>query len=116
MRGRFARHGGHFDPGQRIANIAFVTVLATLIGTRIGLTTVHGGPAFATVAKVHRIATYVLTALVAVHVVVAFGVLPGYRGVWRSMHGRGRVPIASARRLWPATVADNEADDVPKRA
>ena len=31
-----------FDPGQRIANIAFVATLGTLIGTGIGLTTVHG--------------------------------------------------------------------------
>ena len=36
------RHRGHFDPGQRIANIAFVATLGTLIGTGIGLTTVHG--------------------------------------------------------------------------
>lgn len=116
LRGRFARHGGRFDPGQRIANIAFVASFVTLIVTGIGLTTLHGGATFAALAKLHRTATYWLTALVVVHVVVAAGVLPGYRGVWRSMHGRGQVPVATARRLWPATVADDDVDDVPKPA
>ncbi len=36
------------------------------------------------------------------HMVVASGVLPGYRGVWRSMHLGGRLPVAVARRIWPA--------------
>jgi len=29
-------------------------------------------------------------------------VLPGYRGVWRSMHLGGRLHADVARRLWPA--------------
>jgi formate dehydrogenase subunit gamma len=101
--GRFTHHRGHFDPGQRIANIAFVATLGTLIGTGIGLTTVHGGPTFVWLDHVHRLATYVLAVLVAGHVLVAVGVLPGYRGVWRAMHLGGRVPAATARRLWPET-------------
>jgi formate dehydrogenase subunit gamma len=103
LTGRFTRHRGHFDPGQRIANIAFVATLGTLIGTGIGLTTVHGGPTFVWLDHVHRLATYVLAVLVAGHVLVAVGVLPGYRGVWRAMHLGGRVPAATARRLWPET-------------
>ena len=103
LTGRFTRHRGHFDPGQRIANIAFVATLGTLIGTGIGLTTVHGGPTFVWLDHVHRLATYVLAVLVAGHVLVAIGVLPGYRGVWRAMHLGGRVPAATARRLWPET-------------
>jgi len=102
-RGRgFPRHRGHFDPGQRVANVAFVVVLGTLIGTGVALTTLHGGPAFVWLVRVHRYATYAFVALVAGHVLVASGVLPGYRGVWRAMHLGGRVPAATARRLWPA--------------
>jgi formate dehydrogenase subunit gamma len=51
--------------------------------------------------RVHRGATYVLTALVVGHLVVVSGALPGYRGVWRAMVGRGRVRARTARRLWP---------------
>jgi hypothetical protein len=53
---------------------------------------------------VHRGSTYVLTGLVVGHLLVTLGLLPGYRGVWRAMHWRGRVPEATARRLWPATL------------
>jgi cytochrome b subunit of formate dehydrogenase len=101
--GRFGRHRGHFDPGQRLANLAFVATLGTLIGTGIGLTTVHGGPTFVWLHQVHRGASYVLAVLVAGHVLVATGILPGYRGVWRAMHLGGRVPAATVRRLWPKT-------------
>ena len=103
--GRFGHHRGHFDPGQRLANVAFVATLGTLLGTGIGLTTVHGGPTFVWLRQVHRGATYVLTVLVVGHVVVATGILPGYRGAWRAMHLGGRVPAATVRRLWPATRA-----------
>jgi len=100
--GRFPRHRGHFDPGQRLANLAFVATLGTLVATGIGLTTLHGGPAFVWLVRVHRWSTVVLTVLVVAHVVVASGILPGYRGAWRAMHRGGRVPAATAARLWPA--------------
>jgi cytochrome b subunit of formate dehydrogenase len=103
LTGRFARHRGHFDPGQRIMNVAFVATFGVLIGSGIGLTTVHGGPDFAVLARLHRGATYVLTAQVLAHVFLALGILPGYRGAWRSMHLRGRTPLATARRLWPSS-------------
>jgi cytochrome b subunit of formate dehydrogenase len=100
--GRFPGHWGHFDPGQRLANLAFVATLGTLVGTGIALTSLHGGPAFVWLVRVHRWSTVVLTVLVVAHVLVASGVLPGYRGAWRAMHWGGRVPAATADRLWPA--------------
>jgi A/G-specific adenine glycosylase len=36
------------------------------------------------------------------HIVIAAGVLPGYRGVWRSMHLGGRLRKDTADRVWPA--------------
>lgn len=109
LTGRFAPHRGVFDPGQRLANIAFVATLATLIGSGIALTTLSGGSTFATLVRVHRGATYVLTALVVGHVLVVSGALPGYRGAWRAMVGRGRVPAATVRRLWPAAAPPDPA-------
>jgi formate dehydrogenase subunit gamma len=109
--GRFARHRGHFDPAQRVANLGFVATLGTLIVTGIALTTTHGGPQFVWLVRLHRYSTYALTVLVVVHVFFALGVLPGYRGVWRAMHLGGRVPAATARRLWPASAATASAPD-----
>lgn len=100
LTGRFRPHRGHFDPGQRLANLAFVATLGTLVVTGVAMTTLSGGPTFATMVRVHRAATYVLTALVVGHVLLVSGLLPGYRGAWRAMVG-GRVRRATARRLWP---------------
>jgi cytochrome b subunit of formate dehydrogenase len=99
--GRFARHEGHFDPGQRIANLVFVGSLSTLIVSGIALTTLSAGSTFATMVRIHRGATYVLTGMVAAHLLVALGVLPGYRGVWRTIHLGGKVPTTVVRRIWP---------------
>lgn len=104
LTGRFASHRGHFDPGQRLANIGFVGSLGTLVVSGVALTILKGGPTFATMVRVHRGATYALTVLAAGHVLLALGILPGYRGAWRSMHLRGRVPEPTARRLWPRSV------------
>jgi formate dehydrogenase subunit gamma len=108
LTGRFAGHRGRFDPGQRVANVGFVVAFAALIVSGIGLTTVKGGPSFVWYLRVHRVATYGLTVLVVVHLVMALGLLPGYRGVWRGMHFGGRTPMATVRRLWPATVPPEE--------
>lgn len=99
--GRFARHEGHFDPGQRILNILLVTGLLVLIGSGVGLVLLHGGPTFAVLARLHKWATYFCTVLIAGHVLIAAGILPGYKGVWRSMHLGGRLDARVARRLWP---------------
>jgi cytochrome b subunit of formate dehydrogenase len=104
LTGKFAPHRGHFDPGQRVVNVAFVAAFGTLVVTGVGLTTVHGGPQFVLLARLHRGATDVLTVLVVAHVVLALGLLPGYRGVWRSMHMGGRTPTKTTRRLWPASL------------
>jgi len=37
-----------------------------------------------------------------VYILIAAGVLPGDRGVWRSMHLGGRLHEETAHRLWPA--------------
>jgi cytochrome b subunit of formate dehydrogenase len=108
---RLAPHRGHFDPGQRLLNLGIVGSLGTLIVTGIALTTLSGGSTFATMVRVHRGTTYVLTALVAGHLVVVSGILPAYRGVWRAMV-TGRVPRATTRRLWPAEVPEHD-DEAP---
>jgi cytochrome b subunit of formate dehydrogenase len=99
--GRFARHEGHFDPGQRIANVAIVVLLLLLVASGVGLTLVDGGPVFAIMAAVHRLSTIAFTIVIVGHIVVALGILPGYRGVWRSMHFGGHLRLTTARRLWP---------------
>jgi formate dehydrogenase subunit gamma len=115
--GRFGRHRGHFDPGQRVLNILVVVSLGVLVVTGIGLTTVHTGPDFVWLVRAHRYATYAFTALVVAHVVVALGILPGYRGVWRAMHLGGRMPRATAERLWPeATERAHLQRPVPLRS
>lgn len=101
LTGRFARHEGAFDPGQRLMNVTLVAGLFTLTATGIGLSLIRGGSSFAWMDRLHRWTGAVVTIAVVGHVLVAAGVLPGYRGVWRSMHLRGRVREDTARRLWP---------------
>lgn len=99
--GRFAHHDGRFDPGQRIANVLMLVLLALLIASGLGLMAVSGGPVFVWCNLIHRWATYLLTPLIVGHILIAAGVLPGYRGVWRSMHLGGRLRRADAERVWP---------------
>jgi len=100
--GRFDRHEGHFDPGQRIMNLVMIVLLLALVVSGIGLVTVSGGPEFVWYNRVHRWATYLLTPVLIGHIVIAAGVLPGYRGAWRAMHLGGRIQTRVAERLWPA--------------
>lgn len=109
--GRFARHDGHFDPGQRVANVVMAGGLVILVASGIGLVVVHGGLMFVWLLRVHRWTTYALTPVVIGHVIVASGILPGYGGVWRAMHGRGEVALDTARRLWPAWIRRAEGAD-----
>lgn len=99
--GRFGRHDGHFDPGQRIANLVMLTSLLLLIASGAGLALVSGGPAFVWLAHLHRWSTYVFTPVIIGHILIASGALPGYRGVWRAMHLGGRLRTTDARRVWP---------------
>ena len=100
--GRFARHDGHFDLGQRIANMVIVAGLAALIGSGVGMALLHGGPAFVVLVRVHRRSTVrdQETPVLLGHILITF-LPPGYRGAWRSTHLGGRVNRAVARRLWP---------------
>jgi formate dehydrogenase subunit gamma len=102
LTGRFRRHEGHFDPGQRIANVAIVGLLLALVVSGVALVAIPSGPLFAVADAVHRVSTIAFTVVIAGHIVVAAGILPGYRGAWRSMHLGGRLHLDTARRLWPA--------------
>ena len=53
------------------------------------------------VLRLHTWSSVALGAMVAGHVFVSLGIPKGYRGVWRAMHGRGRVSPDVARTLWP---------------
>jgi formate dehydrogenase subunit gamma len=108
MTGRFARHDGHFDPGQRIANLVMILLLVVLVGSRVGLVLVSGGPAFVWYHRLHRWSTLPFTPVIVGHVLVASGVLPGYRGVWRAMHLGGRL-----RRRGPGLATMARAADRP---
>lgn len=108
--GRFTAHQGHFDPGQRLANLGLVAGLLAVTGSGIAMALLHGGPAFVWLVPVHQWSTYALVPLVLGHILIASGVLPGYRGVWRSMHLGGRLDVAVARRLWPGWLDRHEQD------
>jgi len=73
-----------------------------LIVSGVGLYMVSGGPAFVWFNRIHRWSTYLFTPVIVGHVVVAGGLLPGYRGVWRAMHLGGRLRATVAERVWPA--------------
>ena len=107
--GRFARHEGKWDPGQRIANLVIVVGLLVLIVTGVGLAALHGGPTFSVMAKIHKWTAILLAPVLIGHIVIAAGILPGYKGVWRSMHLGGRLKKETADRIWPAW-----SDQVPK--
>ena len=96
--GRFPHHDGHFDPGQRLANIVIVLTLGTLVFSGLSMLLLPIGG----MLEIHRWATYAATPVILGHIVVASGVLPGYRGVWRSMHLGGRLPDDVAERIWPS--------------
>lgn len=110
--GRFPTHQGHFDPGQRIANVAMVAAFVTVTGSGIAMAMLHGGPAFVWLVPLHVWSTYLLIPLLAGHITIASGILPGYRGAWRSMHMGGRLDVAVARRLWPGWLDRHERDGV----
>ena len=102
-RSRPAQHRGHFDPGQRVFNMLLVLTFLVLgvTGIVMGMPERFLPSVFGWSLRIHKLATWVLIGLVAGHLLLASGLLPGYRGVWRAMHLGGRVPAATARRLWP---------------
>jgi cytochrome b subunit of formate dehydrogenase len=113
--GRFPRHDGFYDPGQRLANLVMVGTLGILILTGLAVLYVPMPMSLSlAVFKLHRWASWALTPVVLGHIVVASGMLPGYRGVWRSMHLGGRLPHAIAARIWPGWLA-RRADGPARR-
>ena len=105
--GRFARHERHFDPGQRIANIVTVLLLAALVGSGVGLAYLVGGQGFVVLRQIHRWSTFLLTPVLIGHIVIASGILPGYRGVARAMHWGGKLRVEVAQRVWPGWTRDH---------
>jgi formate dehydrogenase subunit gamma len=83
-------------------NLVMIVLLLALIVSGIGLVTVSGGPEFVWYHRIHKWATYLLTPVLIGHIVIAAGLLPGYRGTWRAMHLGGRLRTRVAERLWPA--------------
>ena len=112
--GRFGHHEGHFDPGQRIANVLIVGGLGALVVSGLGLVLVHGGTSFVWFLKIHKYSTYLVSVVLAGHVLVGSGLVPGYRGVWRSIHLNGRLDEDVARRLWPAWAEAEKAAKDPR--
>ncbi len=116
LRPRFhppAAHAGHFDPGQRALNCVVVLsfLVLAITGALMSFPQHETPRTFAISFRVHIVATWALGVAVAGHVLVASGVHRGYRRVWRAMHLGGRVPLAVARRLWPAWAEDAERSD-----
>ncbi|MEU4196857.1 cytochrome b/b6 domain-containing protein [Kribbella sp. NPDC026611] len=112
--GRFARHRGHFDPGQRVANVVLVILLTALVASGVGLTVVVGGSGFVWLQRVHRWSTYLITPVLAGHILIASGILPGYRGVARAMHLGGRLRVETARRIWPEWLENQSNNHKPR--
>jgi formate dehydrogenase subunit gamma len=77
---RFPRHDGHFDPGQRVANVALVVALATATASGAAMALLRGGPAFVWLVPVHRWSTYVLVPLIVGHILIASGCCPATAG------------------------------------
>jgi formate dehydrogenase subunit gamma len=65
--------------------------------------------------RIHRWSTLALAVILVGHIVVASGVFPGYRGVWRSIHWRGEVSQTTAQRLWPKWTKEQTAVTSPDR-
>jgi formate dehydrogenase subunit gamma len=103
--GRFRHHDGHFDPGQRLANVVMVATLAALVLSGLGVLLLPAGRLSLVLFDVHRWSAFLVTPVILGHILIGAGVLPGYRGVWRSMHLGGRLPADVAERVWPGWLA-----------
>jgi len=101
--GDVGRAVGRHDLGDVVVDepgvVGADVTLGALIGSGIALTTLHGGPrsrgscacTASPPTRCYRSSPSTL----------AIGVLPGYRGAWRSMHLGGRTPNTAIERLWP---------------
>lgn len=102
-----AWHVGRLDPLQRwvLALVLAMLLVVTTSGVCLYLAPLGWRWVFVVAVGVHIDANVVLVAALAVHVLAGLGILPTHRGIWRSMFGDGAVPLATARRLWPAWTA-----------
>ena len=110
-----ARHEGHFDPGQRVFNCVIVLafVVLSITGLFMCFPERFTPAVFAWSFRFHRWATWAIVVAVLGHVLIASGLLRAYRGVWRAMHGSGRVHVALAERLWPRWTEEKSEADGP---
>jgi formate dehydrogenase subunit gamma len=83
-------------------NLVMIALLLALIVSGVGLVMVSGGPVFVLYNQIHTWSTYLITPVLLGHIIIAAGLLPGYRGAWRAMHLGGRLRAPVAERLWPA--------------
>jgi formate dehydrogenase subunit gamma len=86
-----------------------VVTLSVLAASGLGM--IYLPPIGIDLLTVHRWSTFFVTPVIVGHIVVASGILPGYRGVWRSIHLGGRLPIEVARRIWPGWVKEQDGQD-----
>ncbi|MGH3308774.1 MAG: hypothetical protein ACRDOX_13925, partial [Nocardioides sp.] len=91
--------------------LALAMGLVAVTASGVAMALLHGGPAFVWLVPLHEWSTYALVPLILGHILIASGVLPGYRGVWRSMHLGGRLDVAAARRLWPGWLDRHEQEN-----
>jgi cytochrome b subunit of formate dehydrogenase len=101
LTGRFPHHDGQYDPGQRLASAIMMATLTAIALSGIAMLTLPSEALPVSPLQVHRWATFLFTPVVVGHMIVAAGVLPGYRGVWRSIHRGGRLPRDVSARIWP---------------
>jgi len=99
------RCDGYFDPGQRLA---FIGILATMLLAGASGTYLYawspqmpGAAWIGPMIRLHIASTWLLMALLTVHILAGSGLLWTHRGLARTMFGDGRVTPALAERLWP---------------
>jgi cytochrome b subunit of formate dehydrogenase len=115
--GRFPHHEGRYDPGQRLANLIMAGTLTASVTTGSAMVLLPLAPPISVaIAEIHRWSAFTLTPVIIGHVIVASGVLPGYRGAWRSMHLGGRLPEDVALRIWPGATRRDPALTSPRPA
>lgn len=100
-------HAGYFDPLERRVLALLLIAVAVTGMSGVYLWWLPPAPTwlFIVMIRAHVAAAWSTLALLAVHVTAGLGVLPSHRGIARSMFGDGSVPLATARRLWPAWAA-----------
>lgn len=99
-------HDGDLDPAERIVLVILLLAIALLGLTGVYLYFAPPLPrqVFAWVMRTHIAAGWTAIGALAIHVFAGLGLLPTHRGLLNAMFGNGTLPLAAARRLWPAWV------------